>query len=387
MRAIIVGIFCVGMGTEAFAQQNCASILDRATASVNEREVRSTDVNDWMSEMCSSANIRNSDRTSMSFSYAAIGLDSSRSKKSISLNELCQKWQSSERGTFVERVYSQNIQVGFFAAYDTCVNAESPFVYVLENGNEMRTAIVSISSRDRPIKYSISIDGLGASDVKCSPHGTNKDIKDIDFSEALLEQTGFQFTCNHSPEAESADGTRVYSPAVVSIATDAYERGKKVIIIPFSGSIYVVGESLKKLTSEINHLRKKTNVLSEKDMSTDREIASINSNNTINLSRPISVLRVYEEGIFNTRYYLEFDMAQVDEILCREDWNDQVLSLVNHRNGLIDYVELSRTSNRGGILSNTWKENRINDISRDWRAGDAFSFLIPNNREQCQSSQ
>ena len=385
MRAIIIGIFCVGMGTEAFAR-DCASILDRATASVNERELRSTEVNEQISEMCLKRIQGDISTDRVKFFRIGAGLDGFTSKISVSHNKLCEAQESSEHGIFSERIYSQNIHSGFFAAYDTCMDAESPLVYVLKNENAMRTAIVSISSRGGPIGYSISIDGPGASDVRCSRHGIGTDLQKINFSEDRLDRKGFKFTCNHSPktETESTDNTRVYSPAVVSIATDFYERSNKIMTIPFSGSTYVVGKRLKTLESEINDLKQITKRLSTKDMSIDREIYSINSNNTINLSRPISVLSV-DRRILETHF--EFNVAEVDTILCREDWNDQVLSLVNNRNGLIDYVKLSRTSNEDGIWGSIILPKKWSDTSRDWRTGDTFSFLIPSNREQCQSSQ
>ena len=387
MRAILIGIFCVGMGTEAFAR-DCASILDRAIVNVNEREVRSADINNWISDKCSGVH----EGISTSISYADFGLDISGSKKSILLNKLCEAYQSNKRSTFVERVYSQNVQAGFFAAYNTCMDAESPLVFVLRNENKMRTAIVNVSSRDGRIEYSISIDGDGAPDVKCSPHGTNGNIQDIDFSKRRLDRKGFRFTCNHKPKTESADDTRVYRPAVVSIATTSYSPADKIITIPFSESTYVVGESLKKLKSEINDLKQKTDILSEKNMSIDRKIAC-----NINLSRPIHVLSVDSTVVFRDGYYFNFNAAEVDEVLGREDWHDKVLSLVNNRNGLIGDVVMWRGSNGGSrgdahgrwnpvISLNDWVRIRIrwSDSGRDWRTGDTFSFLIPNNREQCQ---
>jgi hypothetical protein len=279
MRILVFSAIYFSLSSGALAQ-DCASILDRATANVNEREVKSADVNDWMSDVCSKSYNENSSSSgksgSASVSYAGFGLggsaSSSKSKTSISLNELCDLHKSNQRNTFVERIYSQNVQSDFFAAYDSCLDSESPLVFALKNDNDMRTAVVNVSSRAEPIKYSIRIDGPGADSLSCYRHDTGTKIDEIDFSNAELDGVGFKFTCNHKPQVNG--DTRTYSPAVVSIATNAYSVSDKIITIPFSGSTYVVGESLEKLNSEIRDLRVAVKGLSEKDLEMSQKIVA-----------------------------------------------------------------------------------------------------------------
>ena len=250
--------------------QSCEGLLERAAATVTETESNFASLDDQYTNECQKEYKENqksaSKGGSVNVKYGPIGGGASMFKSnaslSISLDEYCAISDSDKREKRNYREFIQDINPGYFSAYNNCIKNQGPLLVKLTNTNSFRGANVSLRRRNENANIKVSVSVKDDPNLICTEINSGKSIDQFTFP-MDIDGSGFDFYCSQSEKSE-IDGKKIYDFGNVVIATNQANVTDASHIIQFPASTYVAGKNLTSLQNDISALTRKNAELTKK---------------------------------------------------------------------------------------------------------------------------